>query len=201
LEEILENFRSEPIPEQVEKTKAASPLRLILIEILQIVALSGFFFILIDTFIGRVRVENISMLPTLVEGEFLMVDKFAYRTGNFVRGDIIVFHAPSEPGTDYIKRLIGIPGDQITVQGAKVTVNGIILREPYLAEPVTYEGTWTVPPDSLFVLGDNRNQSSDSHEWGFIPYESVVGKALVIYWPFTEFKILSHPNIAAAASN
>jgi signal peptidase I len=197
----LEKFRSEEIPEQAGKSDAPVSLRKILIEFVQIIALSGFFFLLIDTFIGRMRVENISMEPTLVQGEFIMVDKFAYRSGNYQHGDIIVFHAPNEPGADYIKRLIGIPGDQIVVDGNSVTVNGVTLKEPYLAEPITYTGSWTVPPGSLFVLGDNRNKSSDSHEWGFIPMDSVVGKAIMIYWPFTKAKLLTHPNIAAAAAN
>jgi signal peptidase I len=196
----LDNFRSEEISESVGKTNTPSPLKLILTEVIQIVVLAGFFFILIDTFIGRVRVENISMLPTLVEGEFLMVDKFAYRSGNFQHGDIIVFHAPYEPGADYIKRLIGLPGDTITVMNGEVKVNGIVLKEPYLAETVTYKGTWTVPPNSLFVLGDNRNLSSDSHEWGFISTKSVVGKALAIYWPFTKLRLLTHPDIVSASS-
>ncbi len=197
----MEKFRSEEIPEQTGKSDAPISLRKILIEFVQIIALSGFFFLLIDTFIGRMRVENISMEPTLVQGEFIMVDKFAYRSGNYQHGDIIVFHAPNEPGADYIKRLIGIPGDQIVVEGNSVTVNGVTLKEPYLAEPITYSGSWTVPPGSLFVLGDNRNKSSDSHEWGYIPMDSVVGKALMIYWPFTKAKLLTHPNIAAAAAN
>lgn len=197
----MEKFRSEEIPEQAGKSDAPVSLRKILIEFVQIIALSGFFFLLIDTFIGRMRVENISMEPTLVQGEFIMVDKFAYRSGNYQHGDIIVFHAPNEPGADYIKRLIGIPGDQIVVDGNSVTVNGVTLKEPYLAEPITYTGSWTVPPGSLFVLGDNRNKSSDSHEWGFIPMDSVVGKAIMIYWPFTKAKLLTHPNIAAAAAN
>lgn len=197
----MEKFRSEEIPEQTEKKEGGASLRSIVIEFVQIIALSGFFFLLIDTFIGRMRVENISMEPTLVQGEFIMVDKFAYRSGNFQRGDIIVFHAPNEPGADYVKRLIGVPGDQIIIEGNNVTVNGIALKEPYIAEPITYSGSWMVPSDSLFVLGDNRNKSSDSHEWGFIPMESVVGKAIMIYWPFTKAQILTHPNIAAASAN
>ncbi len=197
----MDNFRSEEIAEPGNASNNASPTRIILKEIVQILVLSGFFFVLIDTFIGRVRVDNISMIPTLVPGEFLMVDKFAYRSGNFQRGDIVVFHAPPEPGVDYIKRLIGIPGDRITILNGDVSVNGVILKEAYLAEQVTYSGEWTVPADSLFVLGDNRNRSSDSHEWGFVPIKEVVGKALAIYWPFTELRILSHPEIASASSN
>lgn len=196
----MQNFRSEEIPEQPTQIDNGSSLKVILKEIIQIVVLSGFFFILIDTFIGRMRVENISMLPTLVEGEFIMVDKFAYRSDHFERGDIIVFHAPNEPGTDYIKRLIGVPGDTIVAKDSHISVNGVVLTEPYLAEPVEYTGTWTVPSNSLFVLGDNRNLSSDSHEWGFILKESVVGKALMIYWPFNEMRVLSHPNIVSAAT-
>ena len=162
-----------------------------LLEILQTLALALVLYFLIDFFIARVRVENISMVPTLQPGEFVIVNKMAYRMGEPERGDIVVFHY--SPQEDYIKRVIGLPGDQVEIKNGQVWVNGYLLHEPYISAPPDYEGSWEVPAGSLFVLGDNRNQSSDSHRWGFVRLDSVVGEALVIYWPLSEAKILSQP--------
>jgi signal peptidase I len=95
--------------------------------------------------------------------------------------------------------LIGLPGDEIRVEGGLVYINGQSMDEPYISAPPAYRGDWEVPLDSFFVLGDNRNQSSDSHSWGFVPEENVVGKALIIYWPIDQIKILDHPLTVTAA--
>ncbi len=163
-----------------------------LIEAIQTIVLALIFYFAIDTFIGRVQVQNISMLPTLHEGQFLMVDRFAYRKGDFERGDIVIFHNPTNPDEDYIKRLIGIPGDVIDIENGEVRVNGELLVEPYISGPPQYAGEWTVPEGYLFVLGDNRNSSYDSHSWGYLPQENVIGKAIVIYWPPKEIQIIRH---------
>ena len=149
----------------------------------------------------RVRVENISMQPTLNEGELLVVSKLAYRFGEPHRGDIIVFHHNRQPPEDYIKRVIGLPGDQVRVEGGLVYVNDIPLKEPYIANPPGYEGSWLVEADKLFVLGDNRNRSSDSHVWGFVPMSDVVGRAVVIYWPPNRIRALSHQDLLVQAAS
>jgi len=169
-------------------------------EIFQTVVLALILYFLIDSVVARVRVENISMLPTLESGEFLLVNKLAYRNGDFQHGDIIVFHYPQNPQDDYIKRIIGLSGDTVTITQEEVYVNGNKMDEAYIAESPVYDGEWIVPPDYIFVLGDNRNQSSDSHSWGFVPIDDVVGKAIVIYWPLDELKILSSPAIVNAAN-
>lgn len=168
-------------------------------EVLQTLIMAVILYFLIDTVVGRVRVENISMQPTLHEGQFILVNKLAYRLGDFHRGDIIVFHYPLHPEEDYIKRVIGLPGDSVIIGGGQVIVNGEELEEPYIAASPTYSNQWTVPEGQIFVLGDNRNQSSDSHSWGFVPTEKVVGKAMVIYWPLKELKILNQVPTAHAA--
>ncbi|MBI9044542.1 MAG: signal peptidase I [Anaerolineaceae bacterium] len=159
-------------------------------ETLQTILLAVILYFIIDTAFARVRVDNISMIPTLKPGEFLLVNKLSYRFGDLQRGDIIVFHAPVNPSEDYIKRTIGLPGETIRVEDGQVYVNDVAISEPYLKKAIAYEGSWEVPEDTVFVLGDNRNQSSDSHSWGFVPQENVVGKALVIYWPFNEVTVL-----------
>jgi signal peptidase I len=155
-------------------------------------------FLVINALSARVRVENVSMRPTLQPGEFLLVNRVAYKLGEPSIGDIIVFHAPGESDLDYIKRVIGLPGDQVRIQGGTVYVNDQPLYETYIAEKPSYNGTWDVPADQYFVLGDNRNNSSDSHMWGFVPDEDIVGRALLIYWPFSEITILSSPDAVQA---
>ena len=124
-------------------------------------------------------------------GDRALVNKLAYRFQEPQRGDVIILHSPIEKA-DYVKRVIGLPGDKVVIGNGIVRVNDMILDEPYLPEPTNYSGEWDVPDGYLFVLGDNRNQSSDSHEWGFLSRSSVVGKAFVVYWPFSEIKILQH---------
>lgn len=163
-----------------------------IIEYAQVFLLAFIIYFVIDyAILARVRVENVSMLPTLLPGDRALVSKLAYRFEAPERGDVVVFHAPTEQA-DYIKRVIGIPGDTIEISEDMVRVNGFVLSEPYLADPPHYSGRWLVPEDYLFVLGDNRNQSSDSHEWGYISIESLVGKAFIVYWPPAEIKFLQH---------
>lgn len=172
-----------------------------LVETFQTILLALVLYFLIDSVVARVRVENVSMKPTLLPDERLLVNKLAYRFGEVKRGDIIVFHFPANPSEDYIKRVIGLPGDRIHIRDGKVFVNGRELEEDYISAPVMYNGEWVVPPDSLFVLGDNRNQSSDSHSWGFVPLQNVIGKALVVYWPLDKVKFLSHSAEVYAATD
>jgi signal peptidase I len=170
----------------------------LLLEILETVVLAVGLFFLIDAFLARVRVENVSMEPTLQPGDFLLVSKMAYKWGSMQVGDIIVFHYPPNPGTDYIKRLIGLPGDHIQIENGIVYVNGYPLDEPYIAEPPNYTYDEVVPQDNVFVLGDNRNDSSDSHSWGFVPIANIVGKAIAVYWPLDTIKSLGHTSMLPA---
>ena len=129
----------------------------------------------------------------------MIVNRLSYRLGNPRQGDIIVFHYPVNPEEEFIKRVIGLPGDQIEVKNGSVYVNGQILEENYLRARTNYLGTWTVPEGNLFVLGDNRNNSSDSHDWGTVPMEYVVGKAVLVYWPPPAWGLIDHVPLANAA--
>lgn len=186
-------FPEQLTEDQAETIESKPKWRSFFMEIFQTLILALIFYFIIDSFFPRVRVENISMKPTLQPGELLLINKLAYKLGNPHHGDVIVFHYPGNPAEDYIKRLIGLPGDEIKVDGGLVYINGESQDEPYISAPPAYRGDWVVPLDSFFVLGDNRNQSSDSHSWGFVPKENVVGKALIIYWPIDQIKILDHP--------
>lgn len=199
-EEVVESN----IPEGIPTIDITPPVRQrpawlgFLWEILQTLIMAVILYFLIDAVIGRVRVENISMQPTLHEGEFILVNKLAYRLGDFQRGDIVIFHHSLTE--DYIKRVIGLPGDMVEVRDMQVYINEQLVTEHYLAAPPRYVGSWKVPDGSLFVLGDNRNQSSDSHNWGYVPEDSVVGRALVIYWPLENLKVLNQVPTVSAAS-
>jgi len=190
---------SNVIPAEPGEDTQKISLRTYLFEILQTLILAAVMYVMIDAVIARVRVENISMLPTLHPGEFLLVNKLAYKISPMSRGDIVIFHHDEKE--DYIKRLIGLPGDTIEVGDGKVSVNQQVLTEPYIAAPPSYNGVWQVPAGSVFVLGDNRNSSSDSHSWGFVSLEKLIGKALVVYWPLQNAQFLTHPNIVSAASS
>jgi signal peptidase I len=192
---MLENNLSEQLPDNNEaespKGSKKSSCMGFLIDTVETILLALILFLAINAVSARVRVENVSMQPTLKAGEFLLVNRVAYKLGDPKIGDIIVFHAPGVDDLDYIKRLIGRPGDTVTIEGGVVYVNDEALYETYIADPPNYSGSWVVPEGQLFVLGDNRNNSSDSHLWGFIPEDSVVGKALLIYWPLDAVSLLT----------
>jgi len=190
-----ENKIIEPTPEAAAEKKASGFFRDLIETILMAVVL----FLLLNAVTSRVRVYNISMQPTLFEGNLLVVNKLAYKLGEPKRGDVIVFHYQGTPTEDYIKRVIGLPGDTINVGSGVVQVNGQAITEPYIAELPGYTGTWKVPEGELFVLGDNRNHSSDSHDWGFVQQEWVVGKAIVVYWPLDRIRVLVNPDWVNAA--
>jgi signal peptidase I len=195
----LDNRNPTP-PAEEQKGRNFKPIISGFFEILQMLAMALVLYFIIDSVIARVRVYNISMEPTLVQGEILMVNKLQYKIGEMHRGDIITFHFPLEPDRDYVKRLIGLPGDEVVIQNGRVFVNGLELSEPYISAPPEYEGSWNVPQGNLFVLGDNRNPSADSHVWGFVPLENVIGKAFLVYWPLNEIKMLPTPDIFASTS-
>lgn len=168
------------------------------LDVIETVVLAVLLFIGINAVSARVRVDGFSMRPTLDNGEFVLVNRLTYRFSDFQRGDIIVFHFPMDPSQELIKRIIGLPGDVVSVANGTVQVNGQILSEPYIAAAPAYNGDWQVPEGQLFVLGDNRNDSSDSHSWGLLPHKNVVGKAVLIYWPPPLWKIINHTNVLAA---
>lgn len=166
-------------------------------DFVETIALAVLIFLGINGISARIRVDGTSMEPNLHTGEYVVVNKFAYRFGQPYLGDVIVFHFPGNPGQEYIKRVIGVPGDLVQVEQGQVYVNGAPIQEPYIAAQPNYQGSWTVPANSLFVLGDNRNNSSDSHSWGMVPYSYVVGKAVFIYWPLNQWGTLSRTVKAA----
>ena len=170
---------------QAGKEKPAH--RRMVFDILETLLISLVLFFGINLLSARIRVEGSSMEPSLHQGEFLIVSKVAYKLGSPRIGDVVVFHSPGNPEEEFIKRVIGLPGDRVEITAGEVRVNGQIVEEPYIAAPPLYEGTWAVPEGTLFVLGDNRNNSDDSHRWGPVAIDQVVGKAVFVYWPPEEW--------------
>lgn len=212
LPEINDQNTTETPPESPQQKRK---WRQFLIDALETIGLAVILYLAINFVSARVRVEGISMQPTLKNGEYMLVNRLAYRFGEPQRGDIIIFRPPMYPESDffervlgmpnihniykdYVKRIIGLPGDTIKVESGILYVNGTPLSEVYIAAAPAYTGEWQVNDGYLFVLGDNRNNSSDSHTWGFLPLENVVGKAILVYWPFSEWTVLSHTPVYAA---
>jgi signal peptidase I len=141
---------------------------------------------------GRFRVDGPSMQPNLHTGQFVLADKLAFYLGEPRRGDVVVVRPPVNREVEFIKRVIGLPGERVVVAAGLVRVDGRPLREPYIAAPPNYDGEWLLGEDQYLVLGDNRIDSSDSHVWGPVPREDIVGKALVVYWPVAEWGVVRH---------
>ena len=139
------------------------------------------------------KVSGPSMQPTLMGDERLVVNKFIYRFKEPAKGEVLIFQSPADPQKDYIKRVIATPGDTIEIKDGRVFVNQQLMNEPYILSKTRGDYPLaTVPAGHIFVMGDNRNNSEDSRfaDVGFVPYELVKGKAVLVFWPVDEFKTL-----------
>ncbi len=138
--------------------------------------------------IQPVKVEGTSMQPRLVDQERIFVNRFIYRFADIHRGDVVVFWYPKDKTKSFIKRVVGIPGDEVEIRYGVVYVNGEQINEPYLEPEFQDHDSFrreTVPPDQYFVLGDHRNSSNDSRNWGFVPRDLIYGRAIFSYWPMS----------------
>ncbi len=166
--------------------------RSLLREALETILLTLIIFLVINAATGRFEVRGSSMEPALHDGQYLVISKLVYWIHPPERGDIIVFHPPNNLTEDYIKRVVGLPGEEIEIRHGAIWVAGALLEEPYIANPGFYSGSWTLAEGEHFVLGDNRSNSSDSHSWGVLPEENVVGKAWLCYWPPEKWGLVAH---------
>ena len=171
-------------------------------DILETIVFVGSLFIVVYLFIMQPnQVSGASMDPSFATGDYIFTSKITYKLRSFHRGDIIVFKAPSNPDIDYIKRVIGLPGDTVMVKDGEVYVNGVQLNEEYIsAKTNVWDGGYskngvaiTVPSDMLFVMGDNRPRSSDSREFGPITIDSVVGQVFYRYFPPSKMGVITNP--------
>jgi len=168
-------------------------------ENVQILAIALVIAVIIRLFIAEPRyIPSDSMVPTLQIGDRLVIEKVAYRFRPPAAGEVIVFEPPAllqaygySADRAFIKRIIGTPGDRVEVHQGKVYRNDQPLTEPYIAESPTYEmPSVTVPPNQVFVMGDNRNNSNDSHVWGFLPQKNIIGRAIFRFWTPERFGAL-----------
>jgi len=168
---------------------------------LEAVVLAVVLFGVLQIGIQNTVVEGSSMEPNFVDGERLLVNRLAYRWSAPKRGDVIVFHAPEQEGKDFIKRVIGLPGDTVAIEDGSVRLNGDVLAEPWL--PARDHGAFapfTVPSDRYFVLGDNRANSNDSRSWNeALPRERIVGKVWLSVWPRHAWGLVKADGPAPAA--
>lgn len=165
-------------------------------EVLEIVIIAFVLSWLIRSYVLEARViPTGSMLPTIQLQDRVIVDKFFFKTvGELRPGDVIVFHPPesAHSSDDFIKRLIGMPGDTVEIRNHKTYINDKLFYEPYLLEPPRKDFPRTkIPQGMVFVMGDNRNSSADSREWGFLPIENISGRTLFRYWPLERFGALA----------
>jgi signal peptidase I len=167
------------------------PTEVVVREIVETLLLTFFIFWLVNGLVGRYRIDGSSMNPTLYHGQYLIINNVSYLLDDPQRGDVIVFRHPQNE-LNLIKRVVGLPGDHVEVRERQVFVNGVLLSEPYIEAPPAYNGSWFVPENEFFVLGDNRNNSSDSHSWSFLPQGNILGKAELVYWPPSDWQIVPH---------
>ncbi len=161
-------------------------------EIVEILVITGLIFIVVRFVIQSYHIDGPSMQPGLTTNEYVMVNKVVYLFHAPERGDVIVFHYPHDTTQDYIKRIVGLPGDTIETDNTRLWVNGTLLKEPYISTPFNQQATkWKVPAGQYFVVGDNRPVSDDSRSWGFVPRDYIVGKAAAVFWPLSQFHFIN----------
>ncbi len=220
-------------PERDESTpteqtpESGGSVRSMLREMLETLLFTLLIFFLVRSVVQNFKVEGSSMEPNFHTGQYIMVNRllyvhvdlnlfkrifsnekdlparYAYLFHLPRRGDVVVFEYPRDTSRDFIKRVIGLPGETVQVQNNKVLINGVPLEEPYLSEAARSQmgslPPTVVPLDSVFVMGDNRGNSSDSRSWGALPLNKIVGKAWFIYWPrqYWGFVPQASPTLAA----
>jgi len=176
--------------------QARSQTKSIVRELVETIVFIGLSFVLIRTFLfENYRVVGHSMDPSLENDQFLVVNKLGNRLSDPERGDIIVFRDPRTDERKLIKRIVGLPGEMLEIQDGQVLINDQRLDEGYLARNGSYsQPPLLIPEGEYFVLGDNRSNSSDSHNWGTMPRDRIIGKAWVSYWPPRLWGLIPHEN-------
>ena len=164
-------------------------------DILITIAIAVVVFFGLQITVGAFEVYGTSMVPNILPADYILVDKVSYNFREPERGEVIILNSPQQQEKDLIKRVIALPGDTVEIKYDRVYINGEAINEPYIKEPTKYKyNAQQVPPDSYFVLGDNRNISSDSHSGWFLSKKDIIGKAMIVYWPPSRINIVEHYN-------
>jgi signal peptidase I len=220
----------EPIPVDSDDERSVPSVRGVVKELLETAIFILLVFLIVRGVIQNFKIEGQSMEPSLHTGQYILVNKIVYFHFDMNaplrllpgradlparvvypfhmprRGEVVVFEYPKDMSKDYIKRVIGLPGDTVEIKDGKVYVNGALLDEPYLRgaqtscrgdDPCSQGQLIKVQPGTVFVMGDNRLNSSDSREWGELPLEGIIGKAWVSYWPRENWGVIPTPTYAA----
>jgi signal peptidase I len=188
---------SVPPAEPEAQPLPAPPGKSLLREVIETILLTVLIYVAVNFATGRFRIEGSSMEPSMHPNQYVLVDKVTYMLTAPQRGDVVVFNYPLATERDFIKRVIGLPGETISISSGVVSINGEPLAEPYIAAAPNYNNTWALGPDEYFVLGDNRNSSSDSHTWGPLHRQYLIGRAIFVYWPPTLWGLVPHYTYAA----
>ncbi len=196
----MEASLSDPIPDHPDQNptgyEAGSPAqttwRNTVRDLVETLVMAALILVIVRLLIRTFWIEGSSMEPNLHQGQYLIVSRVSYWFHPPQRGDVIVFRSPNLPKRDLIKRVIGLPGEQIDIYGGQVRVNGQPLDEPY-SRPIPYTaGPWILGQHEILVLGDNRGYSQDSHNWGTLPIKNIIGKAWWCYWPPSQWGRIPH---------
>ncbi len=176
---------------------------LFLVDAAQTILLAGSVFLVIYVFLFRpYEVSGASMYPTFEDKEYVLTNLIGLRFGDPKRGDVIVFKSPEDPEKDFIKRVIAVEGDTVSIQDGEVLINGVALDQSAFLSPEveTYSGSFlqdgqnvTIGPGEFFVMGDNRPHSSDSREWGMVKRTQIIGKSVFVYWPPNHARLVKNP--------
>lgn len=176
----------------------------IVYEMIEAFVVSASVFVVIYLFLMQPhQVKGSSMFPTFETGQYLLTDKVTLKRREPLRGDVIVFKSPLDENFDFIKRVLAIPGDTIMIENGHIYINGELLNEHYLPSDYRTSGGqflkegvgYTVQDLSVMAIGDNRNHSSDSRDWGPVPYANIVGRAFFRYWPSATAGLIVNPNL------
>lgn len=183
-------------------------LWLFFLDFLETIVVSLAIFALVYIFLFQPhQVDGHSMEPNFHNGEYILTDKVSYRFHEPRRGDVVVFHSPQDERVDFIKRVIGLPGDTVAVKDGYAYVNGVKLPETFINDPgqvlpgafLAADTPVTVPDGEFFVMGDNRLHSSDSREWGFVTRAEIVGRAFFRYWPIPDIGLVPTTEVDVTA--
>ena len=151
---------------------------------METLVLTAVIFLGVRLLVQNYKVEGFSMEPTLNDGQYLLINKIGLHFQQPRRGDIIVFEYPLDTTKNFVKRVIGLPGDTVEVRAGQTFIDGKLINEPFIKSPETGpQVPVLIPPGNYFVMGDNRNNSSDSRMWGMLPAKDIIGEAWVSYWP------------------
>jgi len=214
----------EPLPQPAPAAEQQLPLpeaeadgKSLFRELIETILLAIVIFLVVNGTTGRFRIEGDSMRPNMHDGQYVIVNRLAYAEvgpaefGRPQRGDVVVFRYPMDPSRDFIKRVIGLPGERVEITGGAVKIcQGQVgggeacetLVEPYIQETWSLPpGTWTLGPNEYFVMGDNRRNSSDSHNWGPLNGDAIIGKAWVSYWPPSNWGTVPHYTFSGAEAS